>query len=69
MGSNIAASIMTEITKNQDFITYSLSHMRLVIVNFKSAPSNVMNYSVIFLGIAAVSIALASVIFTKRDIH
>lgn len=69
MGSNIAASIMTEITKNQDFITYSLSHMRLVIVNFKSVPSEVMNYSVIFLGIAAVSIALASVIFTKRDIH
>lgn len=69
VGNNIGLSILAEITKNDDIAMYSLNTMRKVIINFNSDPNAVMNFSVVFLAIAVISMIISGILFTKEDIH
>lgn len=69
IGTRFVTSTLSIMTGNNEFMEYDLSGMRKVIFNFNSSPNDVMKYSVVFLFIGAVCVALSSLIFTKTDIH
>lgn len=68
IGSPIFVDVLVQITKNDLFTMYSFSNMRKTIINFASNPQDVMNLSLLFLGVAVVFIAASSILFSKRDI-
>lgn len=68
MSKKLIASLLTLLTQNDIFTTYSFSNMRDIIIDLNSNPYEVIKCSIIFALIAMISLVLASLLFSKRDI-
>lgn len=68
IGSNFISGLLTVLTKNDVFTTYSLASMRKTIINFNSQPEDVIKCSIIFLLIGIASLLGSSLLFSKKDI-
>ncbi|BCN32708.1 ABC transporter permease [Anaeromicropila herbilytica] len=65
---NIIAQAATLITKNDIFLTYSLSNMRKTIIDLNAKPEDVITCSMVFLIIGIATMIGSTLLFAVRDV-